>query len=112
MLAEPVWHDRLRERHAVRASRHLEEQLVPRAGGLEVHRRRVAVFPDGGLAADLLGLAVGDFLSVTSARPLKWTLVGRRSAFAPCRWPFHTVMPSTMIFSSSNPDVMLRWHSA
>ena len=42
MLAEAIWHDRLRERHPVRASRHLEEQLVPRAGGLEVHRRRIA----------------------------------------------------------------------
>src|SRR6185437_11356949 len=67
---------------------------------------------DGGLPLSLtvtwppicLDLPLLTSSSVTSARPLNWTLVGRRSFFVPLSiaW-FHTVMPSTMIFGSSRP---------
>src|SRR5512142_1534707 len=62
MLAEPTRPWPAPRAARCRGSGNLEEQLVPRAGGLEVHRRRVAVLPDGDLVTDLLGLAVADFL--------------------------------------------------
>jgi hypothetical protein len=51
--------------------------------------------------------------SITSARALKWTLAGRRSAFARLPMtPFHTVMPSTVICGSSLlTRSCWRWHS-
>src|SRR6266576_5197675 len=67
---------------------------------------------DGGLPLSLtvtwppicLDLPLDTSSSVTSARPLNLTLVGRRSFFVPLSMArFQTVMPSTMIFGSSRP---------
>src|SRR3954447_26824115 len=86
------------------------------------HVPDVLKFTDGGLPLSLMVTAPPICLDlplltssrVTSARPLKRTLVGRRSFVDPLSMaPVHTVVPSTMIFGSSWPSrSCLRWHSS